>query len=60
MEALVGVPMESLKRGGDIEVLIYNFSQHNKYSFIHLTERNNAQRYFFRFKNEQLVKYGPM
>ena len=61
LEALVGVPMEDLKRSGKIEVLVYDFSRHNEHSYMELDSEVTQQTlYFFRFKNETLIKFGPV
>ncbi len=61
MNALLGVPLIDLEKGGTIETIVYDFSGHNMGSYIKLPEKfSTSKRYFFRFKNEKLVKYGPV
>ena len=60
MNALLRVPLVDLHKGENIEVIIYDFSGHNVGTYIMKPTGSAYRLYFFRFKNERLVKYGPV
>ena len=61
MNALLDVPLVDLDKGENIEVIVYDFTGYNMDSYIKpLTTASTSKLYFFRFKNERLVKYGPV